>query len=231
MVFAGHFGAVPIRYAEGFQIPRDPKDETKPLLGSNGKPMVGFNPRADHMWFGGPGVKFGQLTPATLDTFVTWGQHASSRLRAKTRVASTYYNLDLKSHMSAELLKTDEAPMVRRVNGIGRDGTFNQAWRRYMTIAMQLEGHRGRVKPRWADPQTRMESQAVDAFGKAVTAGIGVKVAAEQFLGWTPELAEKAVAEAQEAAEAEDEFSLLDPDTRANLKLVPGADPEPAASA
>ena len=43
MVFAGHFGAVPIRYGTGLTIPRDPKDPTKPLLGPDGKPMLGFD--------------------------------------------------------------------------------------------------------------------------------------------------------------------------------------------
>ena len=50
MVFAGHFGAVPIRYGTGLDVPRDPKDPTKPLLGPDGKPLIGFNARADHFW-------------------------------------------------------------------------------------------------------------------------------------------------------------------------------------
>lgn len=201
MVFAGHFGAVPIRYAEGFEVPRDPKDPTKPLLGPDGKPLVGFNPRADHMWFGGKGVKFGQLTPAGLESFVSWANHAVGVIRRQTAIASTYFTLDLKSHMNAELLKTDEAPMVRRINGMGRNGVFNQSWRQYLTLMMQLEGHRGRVKPLWADPQTRMEAQSVDSFQKAVAAGLGVRVAAEQFLGWDPDLVKKAVDEAESAKE------------------------------
>ena len=53
MVFAGHFGAVPIRYGTGLDVPRDPKDPTKPLLGPDGKPrfcinatVLEFRPRA-----------------------------------------------------------------------------------------------------------------------------------------------------------------------------------------
>jgi hypothetical protein len=49
-VFAGHFGAVPIRFATGLTVPRDPKDPTKPLLGPDGKPVIPFKPRADHFW-------------------------------------------------------------------------------------------------------------------------------------------------------------------------------------
>ncbi|WP_232676695.1 hypothetical protein [Nocardioides sp. R-C-SC26] len=239
MVFAGHFGAVPIRYAEGWKQQRDPKDPTMPLLDpKTGKPYVGFNPRADHMWFGGEGVKFGQLTPATLDTFVTWANHARANLRTATKVASTYYALDLKSHMSAELLKVDEAPMVRRISGIGRKGTFNQAWRRWLTQAARMEGHSGRVKPLWEDENTRLEAQAVDAFQKAVASGIGVVTAAEKFLGWSRTDAQAAVEEAREeqraaaeaiAAQATDPFELLDPATRATLKALPGG-LEPSAT-
>ena len=200
MVFAGHFGAVPIRYAAGLDVPRDPKDETKPLLGPDGRPVVGFRPRADHLWVStSKDTTFGQLTPAGLDSFVTWAEHVSSRLRAKTTVPSSYYGMTLKSHMTAELLKVDEAPMVRRVLAMGRDGSFNQAWRRVNQLILQIEdpSSRVRVLPRWADPGTRMESQAVDAFSKGVTGGLGVQTAAETFLGWAPDLAKRAVDEAR----------------------------------
>lgn len=194
MVFAGHFGAVPIRWASGLSIPRDPADPTKPLLGPDGKPMLGFKPRADHFWFNSdPDAKFGQMVPASLDTYIQWANWVRSELRSNTKVASTYYALDLKSHMSAELLKTDEAPMVRRINSIGRQGSFNQSWRRWMGHMMRLEGHTARVNPLWEDPQTRMEAQAVDAFQKAVASGLDPKKAAEKFLGWSPEVAEQAV--------------------------------------
>jgi len=235
MVFAGHFGAVPIRYGTGLDIQRDPKDPTKPLLGPDGKPIIGFKPRADHFWFNSnKDAQFGQLTPATLDTFVTWANHARTNLRAKTKVASTYYAIDLKTHMSAELLKTDEAPMVRRVLAIGRDGTFNQSWRRGLTLIAEAQGLHGRVRPLWDDPQTRVESQSVDAFQKAVASGISVVTAAEKFLGWTRAEAEQAVEEArtEEQARADragDPFSLLDEETRARLKAVPS--PGPASGA
>ena len=57
-----------------------------------------------------------------------------------------------------------------------------------------------RVRPLWEDPNTRIESAAVDAFGKAVAGGIGVRAAAQEFLGWSPTRAEEAAAEAEAAA-------------------------------
>lgn len=235
MVFAGHFGAVPIRFVSGLDVPRDPKDPTKPLLGPDGKPLIGFNPRADHVWIGGPGTEFGQLTPANLTTFTQWAAHARANLRTKTKVASTYYALDLKSHMSAELLKTDEAPMVRRLRLMGPQGVLNQSYRRLLSHAAAIEGHFGRIRPLWEDPQTRMDAQAVDAFQKAVASGIGVVTAAEQFLGWPRDRAEQAAQEFLEQAEraaqaASDPFALLDPATRAALKGA-GGNPVPATGA
>jgi hypothetical protein len=211
MVFAGHFGAVPIRYATGLTVARDPKDPTgqTPLLGPDGKPLIGFKPRADHFWADtNPEAKFGQLEPAGLASFVTWANHISSRIRAKTSIASTYYSLDLKSHMSAELLKTDEAPMVRRVLSMGRDGSFGQSWRRVQRYMLMIEApsSQARVKPRWADPETRVEAQATDSFQKVVASGVGARSAAEKILGWDPELVERAVAEAEAAKAAEAEL-------------------------
>lgn len=211
MVFAGHFGAVPIRWATGLEVPRDPKDPTKPLLGSDGKPLIGFNPRADHLWAStSADAKFGQLTPASLESFVSWAQHASMRIRAKTGVASTYLSLDLKSHMSAELLKTDEAPMVRRTNAKGRDGTYGQAWRRVMQLILQIEDptSRARVAPRWEAPQTRIESQDADVFSK-LAPHLGALHTAEKVLGWSKPEAEAAVAAASEAKIAADPFAGL----------------------
>lgn len=236
LVFAGHFGAVPIRYATGIEVPRDPKDPTKPLLGPDGKPMLGFNPRADHAWFGGKDTKFGQLEPAGLASFVTWAEHASAKVRAKTALASTYFSLDLKSHMSAELLKTDEAPMTRRVRRMGEHGSLNQSYRRVgqWILAIESPGTRTRVRPRWEDPETRIESQLVDQFTKIVSTGMGVRTTAERVLGWDRETIDAAVDEyeqRQDALTGGDAFSLLDPVTRANLKALPSADADRSASA
>jgi len=200
MVFAGHFGAVPIRAISGVPVMRDPKDPTgnTPLMGPDGKPIMGFVPRADHTWLStDPQTKFQQLTPAGLEAFVQWANHASSRVRARTSIASTYYSIDLKSHMSAELLKTDEAPMVRRVNAMGRDGSFGQSWRRLFRLMMEIEdpGSRARVKSRWADPETRVEAQATDSAQKLTSAGYGRGVVGETVLGWDPETVTRAVAE------------------------------------
>lgn len=217
LVFAGHFGAVPIRYATGLEIPRDPKDPSKPLLGPDGKPMVGFKPRADHFWGNtSKDAKFGQLEPAGLASFVTWAEHASAKVRAKTALASTYFSLDLKSHMSAELLKTDEAPMVRRVRRMGAQGSLNQSWRRLgqWMLAIESPGTRTRVRPRWEDPETRIESQLVDQFTKLASTGMGVRTLAEQVLRWDRETIDAAVDEFEETRrrrleEEQDPFERL----------------------
>lgn len=198
MVFAGHFGAVPIRYGTGITVPRDPKDSSKALLGPNGKPLLAFNPKAHHMWIDtNPEAKFGQLTPAGLASFVTWAEHASGRIRAKTSLASTYFSLDLKSHMSAELLKTDEAPMMRRVRSIGMEGSLNADWRKVGRWVLEIEdpGSKARPQGRWADPETRIETQQVDIVSKLVSAGMGVEAVATEVLDWSPEQIKAAVQE------------------------------------
>lgn len=118
--------------------------------------------------------------------------------------------------MSAELLKTDEAPFVRRVNGVGRNGSFNASHRRLGRMILDIEapGTKGRVAPRWVDPETRIESQQVDQFTKVVSTGMGVAAAAEKILGWEPDVIKKAVAEAEETrrrrlAEEQDPFERL----------------------
>lgn len=231
-VFAGHFGAVPIRYGTGLTVLADANGN--PILDSNGKPQLGFKPRADHFWgTTSEKAQFGQLTPATLSTFTEWANHNHAQIRRQTLIASTYFALDVKSHMSAELLKTDEAPMVRRVLEMGRDGVLNQAWRKLGGHVARIENLRGRVMPQWTDPNTRLEAQSVDAFQKAVASGVPIRIAAEKFLGWSPDLAEK-VEKAAKAEQQEliyDPMSLLPAATRANLKAVPNADAGAGGSA
>lgn len=217
LVFAGHFGAVPIRYATGLDIPRDPRNPSSPLLGPDGKPQIGFKPRADHFWANtNKDAKFGQLEPAGLASFVSWAEHASAKVRAKTALASTYFSLDLKSHMSAELLKTDEAPMVRRVRRMGANGSLNQSWRRLgqHILAIESPTTRTRVRPRWEDPETRIEAQLVDQFTKLTSSGLGVRHVAAQVLQWDQETIDAAVEEfeatrRQRLAEEQDPFERL----------------------
>lgn len=225
MVFAGHFGAVPIRYATGLDVPRDPKDSSKPLLAADGNPAIGFKPRADHFWAStSKDAKFGQLEPAGLASFVTWADHAAGVLRRQTKLPAAYFSLDLKSHMSAELLKTDESPMLRRVNGMGRMGSLNQSWRRLgqWILAIESPSTRARVTPRWVDPETRIESQQVDQATKLIASGYGIRAVAKEVLGWEPDVIEAAVTEGTPVAAGADAFALLDPATRASLKALPG---------
>ncbi|MEL4357045.1 MULTISPECIES: hypothetical protein [unclassified Luteococcus] len=206
MVFAGHFGAVPIRWATGLEVPRDPKDKTKVLLDAKGKPLIGFDARADKLWVStSDKTQFGQFTPATLDGFTSWAEHASARIRERTGVASTYLSLDLKSHMSAELLKTDEAPMVRRVNRMAKSGSFGQVWRRVMQTILAIEdpamAGKVHVKPRWESPATRIETQDADTFSK-LAPHLGASVVAQKVLGWSPIEAETGIREAADIAAA-----------------------------
>ena len=202
MVFAGHFGAVPIRWVSGLVVPRDPNDPSKPLLNSDGKPDIGFDPRADAVWVStSSDTKFGQFTPAALDSFVVWAEHVSARIRERTGVASTYLSLDLKSHMSAELLKTDEAPMVRKIDKMCSHGSFGAAWRQVMQLMaeqiMPGEARAVKVVPRWASPSTRIETQDAAVYAQLVPT-LGAELCARKVLGWSPEEAAMGVAEASE---------------------------------
>lgn len=106
--------------------------------------------------------------------------------------------------MSAELLKTDEAPMVRRVNGMGPHGSLNQSWRRLgqWILAIESPSTRTSVKPLWEDPETRIEAQLVDQFQKLTASGLGVPTVAEKVLGWDRPTIDQAVEEYEAAQEA-----------------------------
>ena len=209
-VFAGHFGAVPIRWATGLPIARDPRDSTgqTPLLGPDGKPVLGFNARADHLWTStSKDTQFGQMVPASLEGFTQWSDAIANKVRAKTAVPEFYYGTKGASHITGETLKVEEAPMVRRVLSVRT--SVNQAIRRMASLGLANDlpglvrpGERA-VVPRWANPETRVEAQATDAFQKQVAAGVPVEIAARETLGWSPELIEEMVQRRQEQQAAE----------------------------
>ena len=92
--------------------------------------------------------------------------------------------------------------MVRRVKSMGEFGAFGQAWRRVFRLIGMIEDPTSKalVLPRWGDPETRVDSLSADATQKLVSSGLGVKVAAEKMLGWSPEDIDRAIA-AHDSAE------------------------------
>ncbi len=95
--------------------------------------------------------------------------------------------------------------MVRRVNAMGRDGTYGQGWRRVQRLILMIEdpASKARVSPIWANPETRIETQDADVHTK-LAPSLGARTVAEKVLGWSPEEAERGVAEASETAAQRD---------------------------
>lgn len=228
-VFAGHFGAVPIRWAVGLPIPRDPADPSgqTPLVDPRtGRPFIGFNPRADHLWTStSKDTEFGQFTPATLEGFMKWSDDTANKIRAKSAVPEFYYGTASASHITGETLKVNEAPMMRRVKSVS--GSFGQGIRRLTMLGLSIDvpgvDPRARlVVPRWANPETRVESQATDSFQKQVSEGVPIQIAMRETLGWKPDVIKEAMAliEAKKQADAA-AMAALDAQTGRGGDTVP----------
>lgn len=228
-VFAGHFGAVPIRWATGLPVPRDPADPTgqTPLLDPRtGRPFLGFNPRADHLWTStNKDTKFGTFTPATLEGFIAWDEATSNKIRAKSAVPEFYYGTKSASHITGETLKVNEAPMMRRVGAVCK--SFTHGFRRITMLALSLDvpGVQARsrlVIPHWTNPETRVEAAATDSFQKQVSEGVPIQIAMRETLGWSRDVIDEAMGliEAKQQADAA-ALSAANADTGAGGDTVP----------
>jgi hypothetical protein len=218
LVFAGHFGAVPIRYATGLDVPRDPKDPTKPLLGPDGKPRSGSS-RAPTTSGSNSGkdAKFGQLEPAGLASFVTWAEHAAGQGaredRARVDVLLPRPEVAHVGRAAEDRRGADGAPRPAD----GRGGSLNQSWRRLgqWILAIESPSTRTRVRPGGRTRRrgsSRSRSTSSEAHLGRPRSRDGEH---NQLAGGDP-------------------FALLDPTTRAHLKALPGGgsgNPDPAASA
>lgn len=186
LVIAASFGAVPIRTATGITLPRDPV---------TGNPVSPFDVRADRaMVSENPDAKYGLLEAAHLAGYVAAIDLVKRDVRMITRVPAHYYGEGTSSGLSGETVKTSEGSLNRKIEGL--HPRFGSGWRKGMAIALQAEGSRYAQAPlatRWANTETQVEAQAVDAGQKLQAMGVPLEVVLER-IGFEPALVRRALA-------------------------------------
>jgi len=191
LVIAASFGAVPIRTATGIQLPRDP---------DTGEPVSPFDVRADRaMVSENPAAKFGTLPAADLAGYVSALDVVLRDIRIITRVPQHYYGGGAGSGTSGETLKAAEASLVRRIDGaLPR---FGLGWRQAIGLALAIEQPALTDAPmtvRWADTQTRVEAQQVDAAQKLEAMGVPLEIVLIEHLKMDPATVRRAMAMREE---------------------------------
>jgi hypothetical protein len=182
MIVASEFAAYPQRWATGIEIPRNPE---------TGERMApSFLGGADRVWGDeSEGAKFGNFQVADLTPYVRAIEMCIQHVAAQTRTPPHYLLGSSGAFPSGESLKATETGLVAKVRR--KQLSFGEGWEEAMRLAFAVEGDSERgeqmtVETIWANPESRIVAETVDAAVKL--AGIGVpRPALWEYVGASPQ--------------------------------------------
>lgn len=178
MLVAAEFSAFRQRWATGVEVPLD----------EDGKPVEPFESAVQRLWtVGAPDARFGDFAPTDLKQYVELIESRIMSIARRTRTPP-HYMLGAGSMPSGESIKAAETGLVAKVKD--RQVTFGESWEDVIRLAFQVEGDGERAgamsaETIWSDPESRTESEHVDAVMKKQALQVPTLQLWED-LGYTP---------------------------------------------
>lgn len=164
MVVAAHFSAFRQKWATGIEIPTD----------EEGRPVEAFKEAVDRVWHtAAPDAKFGEFAAADLDQYVKAIEMLVQHIASQTRTPPHYFYL--RGQMpSGESIKSAETGLVAKAKD--RMVHFGESWEQALRLSFKAKGDpRASVSAAetiWGDPESRTESEMVDAALKRQAMGV-----------------------------------------------------------
>lgn len=180
MMVAAEYAAYPQRYMLGLdELPRN----------EAGQEINPFTPDK-RVWLGegdATAMQIGEFTAADLGNYVAAIDMLIQHVASITRTPPHYLNSSA-DRLSGESIKSAETGLVAKVQRKQRH--FGAAWEEVMRIAGAIEGNQllanaESAETVWGDPESRTESQHVDAVQKKQAMGVPWDQSMED-LGYTP---------------------------------------------
>lgn len=166
MLVASEFAAFRQRWVTGIELPNDPV---------TGQPVLPFKAGADTM-FGSenPETKFGEFGVSDLQTYVTGVEMLVQHVASQTRTPPHYFYLS-GQFPSGESIKSAETGLVAKVRRKTRH--FGEAWEEVIALALRATGSpqaaaAAAAETIWGDPESRSESEHMDAVSKKAALGV-----------------------------------------------------------
>lgn len=180
MLIASEFASFRQRWIAGMQIPVDPE---------TGEPIETFRAAVDRLWIvEDKDVKFGEFSESDLKPFVSGIEMFVQHLATQTRTPPHYFNAQMGSFPSGESLRAAETGLISKCRN--KMDWWGESWEETMRLAFKvLDDDRGRVTDSetiWGDPETRSESEHVDALLKQQAFGIPNEILWERT-GYSPQ--------------------------------------------
>lgn len=183
LLVASEFGAFKQRWATGLEIPTDPE---------TGAPIEPFNGAVSRLWVAeSETTKFGEFTATDLRNYVVAIDLIVSHIASQTRTPPHYLNPSA-DRLSGESIKAAETGLVAKVKRKQRH--FGEAWEEVLRLAFAVTGDpraaATSAETIWADPESRTESEHVDAVAKRQAIGVPWPQLMED-LGYSPQQIER----------------------------------------
>jgi hypothetical protein len=177
MIVAAEYSAFRQRWATGVDIPTQP--------GTNAADDD-FISAVNRLWHvAAPDAKFGEFSQTDLATYVKAIEMLVQHIASQT-ATPPHYLLSTGVLPSGESLRAAEAPLVAKARRKQR--VFGEAWEEVIRIALLMDGIpvEGQVSTIWSDPESRTESEHVDAVMKMKALDVPVQQLWE-LLGFDPQ--------------------------------------------
>jgi hypothetical protein len=181
MIVASEFGAFRQKWATGLEIPVDPETNQK---------VDEYRAAIERMWTTpNEGSRFGTFEATDLQNFVTAIEMLVQHIASQTRTPPHYFYLR-GQFPSGESIKSAETGLVAKARRKMR--WFGEAWEEVMSLALEVEGSKAIRKQAhtmetiWGDPESRTESEHVDAVIKQKALNVPDEILWEK-VGYSPQ--------------------------------------------
>ena len=198
MIVASEFAAFPQRWATGIELPVNP--ETGEKMAPN------FLGGADRVWgVESADARFGNFLVSDLGIYVRAIEMCIQHVAAQTRTPPHYLLGSSGTFPSGESLKATETGLVAKVRR--KQLSFGEGWEEAMRLAFAVEGDSTRaemteVEAIWANPESRIVGETVDAAVKLGSIGVP-RPALWEYVGASPQQIERWKVEGRTRADAD----------------------------
>lgn len=186
MIIASEFAAYSQRWATGIELPINP---------ATGQKMApDYLGGANRVWGSeDKDAKFGNFAVSDLSTYVRAIEMLVQHVAAQTRTPPHYLLGAMGSFPSGESLKATETGLVAKVRR--KMLSFGEGWEEAMRLAFLVEGDKTKgemieAEVIWANPESRIVGETVDAATKLASIGVP-RPALWEFVGASPQQIER----------------------------------------
>lgn len=180
MMTASEFGAFPQRWATGLQLDEDDDGNVKP---------PSFKSGPGKLWYDEDGnARFGQFDPTSLDGYVKAIDLIVQHIASISRTPQHYLRASA-DRLSGDSIKSAETGLVKKT--MGKQINWGASWEELMRLAGMIANNTTLAEATsmetiWADPETRTESEHIDALQKKQALNVPDEQLWEEA-GYTPE--------------------------------------------